>query len=204
MVRVNSDLADLPDRLRWNEKYRGGVIPSFQPHPLAEQALGLAMPPGPALDLACGPSGSALLIAAAGRRVVAVDASDVALDLLSAEAARRGVSSLLTIVHDDLARWRPESPAGWALVLCTGYWDRDLFAAAAAVLAPGGLIGWEALTQAARRWRPAPPPQWCLEEGQPASLLPAGYLVIEQHDLPGGAKRRLLARRAAPAAAADT
>jgi hypothetical protein len=59
-----SGLAGHPDRLRWNARYRGNFVPSFRPHPLAERALALGLPAGPVLDLACGPSGSALLLAA--------------------------------------------------------------------------------------------------------------------------------------------
>jgi SAM-dependent methyltransferase len=150
MARADFDLTDHPDRLRWNAKYSGNFTPTFAPHPLAEQALALALPPGPALDLACGPSGSALAIAATGRAVVAVDASDVGLELLREESRRRGVASLVRPVNADLKQWRPDQSVRWALVVCTGYWDRDLFAVAAAVVAPGGLIGWEALTQATR------------------------------------------------------
>lgn len=187
------DLADHPDRIRWNARYTGGFQPSFLPHPLAEQALSLPLPPGPVLDLASGPSGSALLAAAAGRAVIAVDVSEVALGLLSAEAATRRLGSQITLVHADLAGWRP--PGSYALVLCTGYWDRTAFDAAAAAVAPGGLLGWEALTQAARQARPGLSGGWCLGDGEPASLLPGGFTVLGQHDTANGSKRRLLARR---------
>src|SRR3954454_22609833 len=125
--------AGRPDRHRWNAKYRaqhaGGAGPSFTPHPLMERALALPLPPGPVLDLACGTSGGALPAAASGRRVTAVDISDVALDLLSAEVDRRGLGGMVDLVHADLEVWRPASSA-YALVLCTGYWDRALFPAA--------------------------------------------------------------------------
>jgi SAM-dependent methyltransferase len=150
------------------------------------------------LDLASGPSGSALLAAAAGRRVTAVDASDVALALLSGEARRRRLATRISLVHADLVVWRPP-PDSFALVLCTGYWDRRLFPAAARAVAAGGLLGWEALTVAARRARPGLPTDWCLGPGEPASLLPAGFAILSQRDLPGdqaGPKRRLLSRRA--------
>src|SRR5580693_8752605 len=122
MADVSPDLADQPDRLRWNARYGDGFEPSFHPHPLAERALSLGLPDGPVADLACGPSGSALLAAAAGRRVTAVDISEVALDLLAARARRRGLAGLITLVHADLAEWRA-APGGYALVLGTGYWD---------------------------------------------------------------------------------
>lgn len=193
------DLAGHPDRLRWNARYQGDFVASFAPHPLADLALPMSLPDGPVLDLACGPSGSALLAASAGRQVTAVDASDVALGLLDGEARRRGLTGLISLVHADLGTWRPR-PASYALVLCTGYWDCDVFAAATGAVAAGGLLGWEALTAGARRVRPTLPAKWCLQPGEPASLLPADFTVLSQSDLPEpetATRRRLLARRAA-------
>ena len=124
--------------------------------------------------------------------------SEVALARLGREARRRGVDHLVTLIHADLLAWRP-APGVYALVLGTGFWDRGVFAAAAAALAPGGVLGWEAFTAAARRVRPPLPAAWCLGPGEPATLLPGGVTVISQEDVPGGqrgARRRLLARRA--------
>ena len=93
---------DQPDRVKWNARYAAGFAPSFAPHPLAARSLALALPDGPVADLACGPSGTALLAAAHGRRVTAVDVSEVALGLLGAEARRRGLGEEITLVHADL------------------------------------------------------------------------------------------------------
>jgi hypothetical protein len=133
----------------------------------------------------------------AGRRVTAVDVSEVALGLLSQEARRRGLSDLITLVHADLRTWHPE-PGSYALMLATGYWDREVFAAAVDAVAAGGLIGWEAFTADARRARPGICADWLLGAGEPAGLLPAGFTVLFQRDRPDdrrGATRRLLARR---------
>ena len=92
-----------PDQARWNARYGQGFEATFEPHPLAVLALSLPLPDGPVADLACGPSGSALLAAAAGRRVTAVDISEVALDLLAAEARRRGLADLITPVPSTSA-----------------------------------------------------------------------------------------------------
>src|SRR5258706_5904826 len=196
------------DRQRWNARYGGGFIASFLAHPIAELALSLPLPDGPVLDLASGPSGAALLAAATGRRSVAVDVSDVALGLLAREAARRRVAAPVAAVQADLTSWRPRRES-CALVLCTGYWDLDLFPDAAEAVLAGGLLGWEGLTTDALLLRPGMPVQWCLETGEPASLLPAGYDVLSYEDVPdsgSGARRRRLARpgrngSAAPGAA---
>lgn len=189
---MDPELAEHPDRLRWNARY-GDAPEVSSAHPLAERALALPLPDGGVLDLASGPSGSALLAAAAGRRVTAVDISETALDRLAAEARRRGLGSLVTTVQADLGRWRPEAP-GYALVLCTGFWDRAVFGRAAGAVLPGGLLGWEAFTEDARRDRPRMPAEWCLAPGEPASLLPDGFTVLDQADVPSTGKRRLLAR----------
>jgi SAM-dependent methyltransferase len=189
-------LAGHPDRLKWNARYAARP-PSFGPHPLAVLALSVPLPLGPVLEMACGPSGSALLAAASGRPVTAVDASDLALHLLAAEAARRGLGGQITVVHADLRDWRPP-PGSFALVLCTGYWDPVLFGAAAAAVTEDGLLAWEALTASARVGRPGLNPAWCLGPGEPAALLPAGFTQLSGPALAqteNGARRRLLARR---------
>src|ERR1022692_4269169 len=163
-----------PDRLRWNAKYGGDFAPSFTPHPLAVRALSMELPDGPVAELACGPSGAALLAAANGRRVAAVDVSEVALGMLGDQARRRGLDHLITLVPADLAAWRPAARS-YALVLCTGFWAAGVFAVEA------------------RQSRPSLQAQWCLARGEPASLLPRDFTLLEEHE--HGLKRQLLARR---------
>jgi len=184
---------DQPDRVKWNAKYAAGFAPSFTPHPLAVRSLALALPDGPVADLACGPSGTALLAAAHGRHVTAVDVSEVALGLLGAEARRRGLGDLITLVHADLSAWQPELRSH-ALVLCTAFWDSAVFATATGAVAEGGLLAWEAFTAEARLSRPSLSAEWCLAPGEPASLLPPDFTIIDQSDVPT-MKRQLLVRR---------
>jgi SAM-dependent methyltransferase len=162
----------------------------------------MPLPPGPIADLACGPSGSALLAASAGRHVTAVDVSEAALRLLADEARRRDLASLVTLVHADLREWHPAA-GRYALVLCTGYWDRAVFGPAAHAVTPGGLLAWQAYTTEALRAKPSLPAEWCLAPGEPASLLPPGFEVIGTRDRPDagrGTRRSLLARRSARSA----
>jgi len=195
MRPIPPELAGHPDRIRWNARYSDSV-PSFTPHPVAQAALALPLPDGPALELACGPSGSALLAAATGRSVTVVDASDVALGMLADEAERRGLGTLITPVLADLGSWQP-APAGFSLVLCTNYWDRGVFARALPAVRAGGVLAWQALTEAAQREHPHLPAAWCLRPGEPASLLPPGFTVLSQDDEgpEPATRRRLLARR---------
>src|ERR1035437_10159480 len=190
-----------PDRLRWNAKYGGDFAPSFAPHPLAVRALSMELPDGPVAELACGPSGAALLAAANGRRVTAVDVSEVALGMLGDQARRRGLDHLITLVPADLAAWRPAARS-YALVLCTGFLGWGGFgpsgpggraAGPARAAADGGLGAGEAFTVEARQSRPSLRPEWCLAPGEPASLLPRDFTLLEEHE--HGLKRQLLARR---------
>ena len=200
MGEPGEELAGHPDRLRWNARYGQGPA-SFMPHPLAVAALSVPPPAGAVADLACGPGGAALLAAADGRRVTAVDISDVALGLLGEESRRRGLRGQITLVQADLRDWHPAG-APFALVLCTGYWDRAVFATAVTAVAPGGLLAWEAFTAGARRARPGLCPDWCLAGGEPVSLLGGGFEVLDVRDLPDGGrgpKRAMLARRRAAA-----
>jgi SAM-dependent methyltransferase len=188
----NAPAADHPDRLRWNREYAGRTA-SFTTHPLAERALALPLPPGPVLDLACGRSGSALTAAACGRHVTAVDISDVALEALGAEARRRGLADLVTLVQADLGTWHP-APSSYALTICTGFWDRSLFPyAAAAVLPGGGALAWQAFTLGIRDRRPDIPAEWCLRPGEPAVLLPDDFTVLATEE--AAERRGLLATR---------
>ena len=185
---------DHPDRIRWNAKYGTGFAPSFRPHPLAVRALALDLPDGPVADLACGPSGAALMAAEQGRRVTAVDVSEVALGLLGAEAGRRGLGHLITLVHADLSAWVPE-PRSYALVLAIGFWDAAVFRRRPPRWRTAACWPGRPFTADARRTHPALPPEFCVAPGEPASLLPPGFTVLDQSEVPGRNRRRMLARR---------
>ena len=185
-----------PDRLRWNERY-AGTPPSFEPHPLVSAALTAGLPDGPVLELACGRSGSALLLAAAGRRVTAMDVSDLALTQLTAEARHRGLADRIECVAADVSS-RDHGRERYALVLATHYWDPAAFAAACRAVMPAGLLGWEALAADPEGEGPAQP--WRVAHGELSARLPGRFTVLEEQLVVSGGKRstRLLAR-AAPA-----
>jgi hypothetical protein len=191
-----SALDDHPDRQKWNTRYATLSTPAFQPHSLLERATAAGLPSAPALELAAGPSGNALMLAEAGQQVTVVDVSDVALNLLEAEARRRGVLSRLELVQADLMTYVPRA-SHFGLVLCTMYWERSVFPRACAAVMPCGLLAWEAFSIEQQRYRPRLPSDWCLGRDEPASLLPDEFEVIEQtaRVFPGSATNRLVARR---------
>lgn len=178
------------DRVRWNGRYRQRT-PSFTPHPLVAHAAEAGLPSGPVLELACGPSGSALTLAAGGRAVTAVDVSDVALEQLRTEAERRGLAARLTCVRADAGAALSAHAGPWAMVLATLFWDAGVFTAAAGAVAPGGLLAWEALRAPDEPSRDAPHP-YRVPHGQPARLLPDRFTVAWQ--AAGETTTRLLAR----------
>lgn len=187
-----------PDRLRWNAKF-ARIKPSFEPHPLVAAVLAQGFPPGPVLELACGASGSALALAAAGHEVWAVDIADVALERLTSEAERRGLGARLHLFQADLltSLTGPLAEQRFALVLATRYWEQAVFPRALDAVAAGGLLAWEAFTLAEQKYRPTFRSEWCLGAGEPASLLGPEFLVLEETERDDGqsATRRLIARR---------
>jgi SAM-dependent methyltransferase len=185
-----------PDRLRWNERY-ADTPPTFEPHPLASAAMAAGLPDGPVLELACGRSGSALLLAEAGRQITAVDVSDLALTQLAAEARRRGLADRIECMEADISS-RDHGQQRYALVLATHYWDPAAFAAACRAVMPAGLLGWEALAADPEGEGPAQP--WRVAHRELSARLPGRFTVLEEQLVVSGGKRstRLLAR-AAPA-----
>jgi Methyltransferase domain len=187
VVRQSDDRAAVSsDRDKWNTRFAANA-PSFAPHPILAD-----LPPAPrVLELAAGPSGTALALARAGADVTVVDVSDVALAQLGNEARTRGLQ--LTLVHEDLASWTPTST--YDLVFATRFWAADVFARAAAAVAPGGTLAWETFTLAERRYRPSFSEAFCLGPDDPH--LPPDFEILTRRDLDDGtsATRRIVARR---------
>ncbi len=192
-------LENHPERLKWNRRYRAPKrLSPRKTCPLYESAVSLEYPDGPVLELAAGMSAQALAQAEAGRDVLAVDISDVALDRLRAEAKERGLASRLTCVEADLRTWRPPADHRYALVICVMYWERAVFDYAWTAVSDGGLLAWQAFTLDHLRYRPAQNRDWCLKAGEPGSRLPHGVFgVLHEADEDEGHRvvRRMVARR---------
>jgi SAM-dependent methyltransferase len=93
------------EREDWNAKHgEAGLLFGAEPNRfLVAEAAGL--PPGRALDLACGSGRNAVWLAQRGWSVVAADFSDVALEQARALAAERRVE--VEWVQADLREWEP-------------------------------------------------------------------------------------------------
>jgi len=128
------------DRDDWNRRYAGSeLLWSVEPNRfLVEETA--ALPPGRALDLACGEGRNAAWLASRGFDVDAVDFSDVALGKARTLAGARGVE--VRWIEADVERFEPE-PSAYDLVILLYLhlpWDRmkPVLRRAAAAVAPGG------------------------------------------------------------------
>ena len=114
----------------WDAYYSDPANIKRNPHPLLVQVAEL-LPPGRALDLACGAGRNALYLASLGWQVTAVDSSAVAL------AQLRGVETHLA----DLEKHQfAIAPAAYDLICDFHYLQRDLFAAIREGVRPGGVF----------------------------------------------------------------
>src|SRR5437899_907310 len=97
------------------------------------------LPPGKALDLACGPGWNALWLAARGWRVTAVDGAPTAIRILQQQAQERAVELDARVADLEKGEFRIE-PAAWDLIVICRYLQRDLFEPAKLGVRPGGIL----------------------------------------------------------------
>jgi len=166
----------------WDDKYRlAAEAPPAEPASIVRELLPL-LPSGPALDVACGPGRHALLLAARGQHVTAVDFSSVALDILQVRAramrapvrhnkglheAKKPLHGGLELMQADLEQVQlPERC--YELILCIQYLQRSLFPQMAKALRPNGVLLIETYTRAQLEFACGP--------RNPAHLLETGEL----------------------------
>lgn len=180
------------DRDRWNLRWAERSEPTGPSSWL--QSLEIVPRSGTALDVAGGPGGNALWLAARGLSVTLVDLSDVAVDL-SREAAQRMGLSINTEVRDLTASGLPQGP--WDLIVIFHYLQRDLFPTIPSFLSPGGLLVVSLATIRNLERRPRPPLPYLLALGELPTLVPGleiltseeGWFSDDRHEA------RIVARR---------
>lgn len=129
---------------QWDERYRSAeLVWGTRPNRWVERELA-DLPPGRAVDLACGEGRNALWLATRGWQVTAVDFSAVALDKGRTLESRQVPSTpRVTWVHGDATAYRPAEPADLALLcylhLAPADWKATLTGAVDA-LGPGGTL----------------------------------------------------------------
>ncbi|HTG13089.1 MAG TPA: class I SAM-dependent methyltransferase [Candidatus Eisenbacteria bacterium] len=132
-----------PSRERWNRRWAGEERVHASTAPSRFVVAEVAdLPPGAALDLACGAGRNAVWLAERGWRVTAVDFSGVALRMARSLEAERRVA--VEWVEADVLAWTPP-PRAYDLV-CVLYLQlpagerRTALARAAAAVRPGGTL----------------------------------------------------------------
>jgi len=125
------------DRVKWDERYLSGAYADrTHPSALLEQWID-RIPPGRALDVACGAGRNALFLAAHGFSVDAVDISGEALAIASGSERRAGLS--VNWIEHDLDEPLGLTP-GYALILVVRFINLPLIRELVELLAPDGFL----------------------------------------------------------------
>jgi SAM-dependent methyltransferase len=125
-------------RLTWDDRYRSEEHRNDAPAQLVARVIE-TLPPGRALDLACGAGRHALALAERGWRVTAVDASRVAIDIVRERARTRSFEIDARLA--DLEKHEFEIQADAFDLICDCcYLQRDLFPSIRAGVRPGGVV----------------------------------------------------------------
>jgi|SRR5437899_5190853 len=111
----------------WDARYRSGELGPSEPHRLVIEAADL-LPPGRALDLACGAGRNSRYLAERGWRVTGVDRSVAAVQIV------RGV---LADLERDAVPFRDEL---FDLIIIINFLHGPLFAEALRLLRRGGMV----------------------------------------------------------------
>jgi SAM-dependent methyltransferase len=184
----------------WDAKHGlAADAPLSEPASIVQELLPL-LPTGPALDIACGTGRHALLLAARGQHVTAVDFSSVGLDILEERAqgmhvpvrrckslhdAGRHSRAGLELAQVDLVQSvLPER--GYDLILCMQYLQRSLFPQMVRALRPNGILLMETFTRAQLEFAGGPRnPDYLLESGELRDAFP-GLCVLFYRELRAG------------------
>jgi len=133
-----------PDQDKWDRIYREAADGDVPAAAVLRDNRHLLPRRGSALDLACGRGGNALLLAAAGLETHAWDLSVVAVEDLSARAARRSLA-LHAVQRDACAA--PPAPDSFDVIAVSHFLDRQLCPALAAALRDNGLLFYQTFTE---------------------------------------------------------
>ena len=152
------------DRVKWDQRYRTKGPESSAAH---QFLVGLDLPPaGRALDVAGGAGRNALWLARRGWQVTLVDISAEGLHLAKSAA---GTLPLEIVCADLECEPLPSGP--FELIVSTYYLRRELFAAFADRLSPGGLLVYVQPTRSNLQRHPHPSAAFLLEDGELPSLV---------------------------------
>lgn len=124
------------DRDKWDRRYAEDSQRKHNPVSLLQEWLP-RLPAGKALDVACGLGRNAMLLAAAGYRVDAIDISPVGLERARRDAESRGLE--IDWIEQDLDR-PYDFDSDYQLIVVMWFVNLDLIARLCDCLAPGGYL----------------------------------------------------------------
>jgi SAM-dependent methyltransferase len=172
----------------WDAHYSDPANISLDPAPLLVQVADL-LPPGRALDLACGPGRNALYLARLGWQVTAVDSSASAIAHLRRQAPH------VDARFADLERGEfAIGPAAYDLICDFYYLQRDLFPAIREGVRPGGVFA-----GAVHLFDPGHNPAFSLRPGEFRAEFDGWKILYYSEGAEAGRERRsagIIARRA--------
>jgi tellurite methyltransferase len=173
----------------WDEHYARAENLDFTPTSLLVQVADL-LPPGRALDVACGAGRNALYLAALGWNVVAVDSCRAAIRILRERAAGLPIE---THLGDLEAGQFAIEPAAYDLICDFFYLQRDLFPRIREGVRSGGCFAGEIHLRGETRHR------FVLEPGELRNEFAGWKILYYSESAEAGQTRasaRIIARRA--------
>ncbi len=165
-------------RQTWSDRHRTEA-PVAAPSVFVERALDLLGQPEQrrALDVACGRGRHALLLAARGYRVDAVDYAVPALQAVQRAARERRLD--VRCLASDVGAW-PLPRARYDLVVVVSFLDRGLWPALRAAVVPGGALLIETFASDASREPPPMNPDFLLAPGELDEVC-RGWAIVARH-----------------------
>lgn len=184
------------DRAKWDARYGEPVYRmGAGPRPWLRALEDRLPTAGQALDLAAGEGQTACFLARRGLTVTAADISEVGLAKALELAQASGVS-IATRQVDLEADPFPAAAGTLQLLTCLHFLDRALIPEAAAALAPGGILVWEALGTPNLKRHPHPSRRFLAEPEEMLRWFPSlTTLAYDEGWRAGIYVCRLMARR---------
>jgi SAM-dependent methyltransferase len=178
------------NRRRWDEKHRDAEFLGG-PAPFLLECRD-SLPPGRALDLACGLGANAVYLAEGGFEVEAFDWSFEALRKLRAAAREKRLR--VKAMACDVTRF-PLPRERYDLLLCFRFLDRSLWPSMVEAVRPGGALVVSTFNRRYLEAHPDFPEEFCLEDNELLAAFGATLRVERYQELPQEPHASLLAFR---------
>lgn len=154
----------------WNARYRSREEINDEPASVLVEAAS-DLPPGRALDLACGAGRNALWLARRGWEVVAIDGASEAIRVLREHAGEVRVDARVLDLEDG--KPLPFDDASFDLVAILFYLHRPLFAEAKRLVKPGGIVVAAARTIGIN-------PRFCVSPGELRGFFEGWEMLVDR------------------------